>query len=431
MWWMHDAKRVHEESCSISRTRHELHVREAQLLVFADELEIWHEFGCMSLLEYLERFCDLHPRTGREYVRVARALTALPHIRAELGARRISYSTVRELTRIATPEKEVDWLREVAGMTARELEERLAGHKRGDGPTTPKEPNRLVKLTLDVRPSTMAAFMEARSNFRDEHGERLSDDEVVMAMCTALPPSNDDDWEDDGDDDSAHTDHARADNDSDNDNDSDAAAQVDVLVGARDARANTPPPFQLSLTTCRCCAKTFLLAAGRQVEVAPSMRAAAQCDAIHIGDLESDAPQRAVSSVTPRIRRQVLARDEYRCTVPGCRSKRFLQLHHIVPQANGGPHKPSNITTLCFGHHDGLHDGKLVVRGHAPYALDWVWPADPERTARCARRPRDYDAVASDGDGGGAAHVGRVESPVGSVRAATPKGQDAATRGMS
>jgi len=42
--------------------------------------------------------------------------------------------------------------------------------------------------------------------------------------------------------------------------------------------------------------------------------------------------------VTPRLREQVFARDHHRCTVPGCRSARNLDIHHIVPQAQGGTH---------------------------------------------------------------------------------------------
>lgn len=347
---MHDAKLVHEELCSIARTRLELHAREARLLVLAEELELWRDHGCATLFEYLERFCDLHPRTAREYLRVARALKVLPIMRDQLDGRHVSYSTVRELTRVATPENEAQWLRAVAGLSAREIEEEVSGHGHGDGPDDPKDPDRLVKLVLDVRESTYAAFVEARSRYTDEQGDRLSDDEVVLAMCREAP---------------------------------DIAACIEPETEDEDTNSVTasPIPFQLSISTCGTCAKSFLRTAGREVVVPPSMLDTARCDARFIGDLEAELPPRALASVSPRMREQVLARDRNACTVPGCRSKRFLHIHHIEFQSLGGRHVMSNLTALCSSHHTHLHEAVLEVRGQAPHALTWTWPQDPTRTS--------------------------------------------------
>jgi hypothetical protein len=386
---MHDAKLVHEELCAIARTRLELHAREARLLVLAEELELWRHFGCATLFEYLERFCDLQPRTSREYLRVARALTALPIMREMLDAKRINYSTARELTRVATPDNEAAWLHAVAGLSAREIEEEVAGRAPGDGPDAPKDPDRLVKLVLEVRESTYAAFVDARCRYTDERGDRLSDDEVVLAMCRERADADLD---------------ADADLEADADLDPNADSSADVEP-ARSAAA-----YQLSITTCRSCAKSFLLAAGREVEVPPATFEAARCDARFIGDLEVDTPPRALSSVTPRMKEQVLARDRFRCTVPGCRAKRFLQLHHIKFESLGGPNLMWNLTAACTGHHQQLHEGKLVVDGQAPYALVWSWPDDPTRTSTRDRFRFEHTVVVRGGASeteSGAAHVGR------------------------
>ena len=52
--------------------------------------------------------------------------------------------------------------------------------------------------------------------------------------------------------------------------------------------------------------------------------------------------------------------------MPGCRSTKWLEIHHIVPRAKGGGHDPRNLTTLCGAHHGAHHDGRLVIRGEAP-----------------------------------------------------------------
>ena len=322
---MQEARRIDQELRAIARQRQQLHAREAALLVRAEALEIWRMFGCATFYEYLERYCDLQPRTAREYLRVARALAELPAMRAELEAERVVYSTVRELTRIATPETEVAWLQAVRGLSPREIEEEVSGRKLGDRPGAAKDPDRLVPLVLMVRSSTYSLFVERRTRFADERGERLTDDEVAVTLC-----------------------------------------RPDLDDGVA--------PYQTAITTCRACAKSYRVAGGREVEVSAAIVEMARCDARHLGDLESDERQRLTSTVTPRIRRQVLARDGYACRVPGCRSQRCLDLHHIEEKARGGSNRPSNLVTLCGGHHQALHEGKLIIRGTA-LDLSFEWPS--------------------------------------------------------
>jgi hypothetical protein len=348
---MEEAILVDRELREIARTRQALHAREATLLVRAEELELWSMFGCATFFEYLERFCDIHPRTAREYVRVARALAQLPVMRAQLEAEQIVYSTARELTRIATPETETEWLRAVSGLGAREIEEEVSDRKRGDRPDDPKDPDRRVKLVLEVRASTFAAYVEKRTRLANERGERLTDDELVEAFC------RDESAGDDG-----------------------------------------QAPYQLAIMTCGTCTKSYQIAAGREIEVALSDVERARCDARHLGDLESDAPQRTTTSVSPATRRRVLMRDRFMCWVPGCRSQRHLDVHHIEPQSEGGSHKPSNLITLCAGHHRHLHEGKLILHGKAPFEIGFEWRGDPSRLTTRHWRHADDGPLGREGE---------------------------------
>ena len=339
-----EAMQIHVELRAIAAQRQQLHAREAVLLVRAEELEIWRDHGCATFFEYLERFCDLSPRTAKDYIRVARALHVLPVMSAQLDARGIVYSTARELTRVATPETEGQWLRHVAGMSPREVEEEVSGRKKGDTPTDPKDPDRMVKLVLEVRASTYAQFVEARTRYAEEHGgDRPTDDELVCAWCR--PSSN------------AEDDAGRA-------------------------------PYQLAITTCRTCAKSYQLGGGgREIEISTATVERARCDARFLGDLEAEVPARTRTSVTPRMRRQVIARDGFMCRVPGCRSTRHLDVHHIVFQSQRGGHKTSNLITLCGGHHQQLHEGRLSVSGIAPHAVVFAWRDEPDRTSTRDRVP--------------------------------------------
>jgi hypothetical protein len=76
------------------------------------------------------------------------------------------------------------------------------------------------------------------------------------------------------------------------------------------------------------------------------------------------------SSPLPRSRYRVYARDGWRCTAPGCSSRRNLHDHHIRFRSKGGSDELWNRTTLCAWHHlRGVHARVLRCRGSAPQGL--------------------------------------------------------------
>ncbi|MCB9571570.1 MAG: HNH endonuclease [Kofleriaceae bacterium] len=61
------------------------------------------------------------------------------------------------------------------------------------------------------------------------------------------------------------------------------------------------------------------------------------------------------------MRAAVIARDHARCRVPGCRSARWIEVHHVRPRAQGGRHTMDNLICLCGGHHDAVHVDRLRI----------------------------------------------------------------------
>jgi 5-methylcytosine-specific restriction endonuclease McrA len=55
--------------------------------------------------------------------------------------------------------------------------------------------------------------------------------------------------------------------------------------------------------------------------------------------------------------------------VPGCRSSRYLEVHHIVRRADGGTHEVSNLVLLCGAHHRAHHEGTLLTIGSTAATL--------------------------------------------------------------
>jgi hypothetical protein len=78
--------------------------------------------GCRSCAEWLSWRAGLDPGAARERVRVARALGALPGLAAAFARGEVSYSKVRAITRVATPDTESRLLAVARAGTAAHVE---------------------------------------------------------------------------------------------------------------------------------------------------------------------------------------------------------------------------------------------------------------------------------------------------------------------
>ncbi len=364
-----ERRRIHDQLRAIRARREEDYRREADLLIAAEEVKIWRLFGFASLLEYMEVTLDLGPRAARERLRVAKAMLDLPVIHAELATRAISYSTARLLTRVATRETEEAWLEQAREIGPRELDALVAQHKVGDRPTDPVDPDRLIKLTLEVRASTAAAFRVAGIALGDERGEVLEEDEILGTLCRLASEGGGPH----GDVRNEEAERSMAVSASD-ELALQAAATTTAPAARPDSSVPSPcsvprPAYPTAITTCRTCRTSYQDGGGAVVAIPPSLLELALCDAEHLGDLEAETPMRLIASVTPRLRRQVFARDHHRCTVPGCRAARNLDIHHVTPRSHGGQHSMVNLILLCSGHHQRHHEGRLRISGTAPHQL--------------------------------------------------------------
>ena len=97
----------------------------------------------------------------------------------------------------------------------------------------------------------------------------------------------------------------------------------------------------------------------------------------------SARPGRTTSSrhVPATVKRAVWTRDEGRCAFVGqdgrCRATGFLEFHHVVPFARGGPTSVENLQLRCRAHNAyeaardlGTHAGLLSISGAGGLCLD-------------------------------------------------------------
>jgi len=321
---------LHRRLRGIATRRAQLDAEEARCLREAVAIKLWLRLGYVHLNEYLERELGYAPQVGIERVRVAHALAELPLIEASLAEAALPFSAVRELTRVATVDTEQAWLDAVRGKNLRQIEVLVSGKRPGDrpdGPTRPELVNRVVRLELT--PAAYAVLRQAQAAMADEHGGRLDDSALIEALCRC------------------------------------------ALEGG--SSSSERPAYQIAMTVCESCRRGWQNGAGREIELGPGAIDRAHCDAELIGSLDAEQPARVTSTVTPRMRRHVFARDQHRCAAPGCRSARNLDIHHVQFRSEGGGNEASNLLTLCSGHHAQLHAGSLTIRGEAPHALEFHW----------------------------------------------------------
>ena len=95
-----------------------------------DEAGGWADQGALSCAHWLSWRIGLELGAAREHVRVARALADLPLVDDALRRGQVSYSKVRALTRVATPDTEATLLEMARSSTASQLERICRGYRR-------------------------------------------------------------------------------------------------------------------------------------------------------------------------------------------------------------------------------------------------------------------------------------------------------------
>ena len=310
---------VHDALTRLARMQAGLDFEEGQQLRAAQLARVHERLGYGSFVEYIERLFGYAPRLTFEKVRVGQALERLPVLADALRSGTASWSSVRELTRVATSETEREWLEASRGKTAREIERLVSGRRAGDLPGDPKDAGaQRHVLRFEVSGDTKATFREAVAKLRQDSGEPLDDDDVLLLMARHV-----------------------------------------LKVNADDGQSS----YQLAVTVCESCSRATQTGSGDLVAIAPEIAEMARCDAQQLRRTtpNSPRPQRASQTIPPAIRRTVLLRDHHRCQVPGCSHATFVDVHHLRARSQGGSHDADNLLTLCGAHHRACHRGDLLI----------------------------------------------------------------------
>lgn len=96
---------------------------------------------------------------------------------------------------------------------------------------------------------------------------------------------------------------------------------------------------------------------------------------------------RTTRAIPRAIRRALLARDGG-CAFPGCDNRRWVDAHHIIHWADGGPTVLSNLVLLCRRHHTAVHENGVGITLEGPAARPVFTTADGRLIEACPSLPK-------------------------------------------
>ena len=286
--------------------------------------------GYADVAHAAECLFGLGAHSTRERIRVGRALRSLPKIESALVAGELSYSRAREVTRVATPDDESTWLGLASTLPMRSLERRVVEATGKESPPRTEGPAPLrwtspetVEVTLRLPAEVWALVQRAVEGARRASEAPLSEAEALAAVAR------------------------------------------DALDRQNTGADTSDPRHTVVLYECLSCARTEVDTGAGPLELGAAAAAALGCGA-RVRDLRTEGRVVRRGGPLPRaIDRAVRLRDRHTCRVPGCHRRRYVDVHHLRFQSDGGEHSRSNCVCLCTTHHALLHEGRLRIEGDA------------------------------------------------------------------
>ena len=361
------------------------------LIAEFDLLKGWNCDGTIrSCAHWLNWQCGIALGAAREKVRVARCLAWLPLIDASFASGEISYSKVRAMTRVATPENE-DFLLMIARYgTASHVEKVVAKYKSvqitdEDEKERERENERKLVYFQDqddmwvihaklppeagalvvkaIEAVATPAQVEKQQQQQQQDLQKSVSAETFSEAVDAVEAEESLRFQD-------LLQHTRA----------------DALVSMAEhflATANQNPRFQGLKGSERCQIMLHVdintlrehgQATGPAHQhcnmddkhwISPQTAKRLSCDASLVTVLEDEQGGvlnigRRTRTVPASITRALNIRDKT-CRVPGCCESRYVDAHHIEHWADGGETSLENLVTLCRAHHRQLHQGIFTI----------------------------------------------------------------------
>lgn len=348
------------EIATLSSHIHAAKYRLLTLLREFDEEEGWAFEGFRSCAHWLSWRTGLSMGPAREKVRVARALQTLPLIGERMERGEFSYSKVRALTRVATPENEAELIVFAEHGSVAQVERLVRSWRWLDRHEAAQEEERRHETrSLTVQMDDNGMYV-VRGRLDPEVGALLTQalEAREKALFEADPESS--------------APQRRAD------------ALGEIL------RGEEGPCVHASLHVTEQGAWTRE-GAGVSAETSERLTCDAHVTPVVHAPADADDPAlppvldvgRRTRTVSGRLRLALETRDQGRCRFPSCES-RHCDAHHVRHWARGGETNLDNLVLLCRFHHRLVHEGGFrvqVITGRRSRTVVRFWRPDGKEVA--------------------------------------------------
>ena len=384
-----------ELSAHIDAAKHE----QLSLIAEFDRREGWALGGFRSCAHWLGVRIGLGHVAAREHVRVARALEHLPLTSQALARGQVSFSKVRAITRIATPETEEDLLTLARSAPASYVEKVVRGYRR------------MERAQLDL----------AQRQHEGRYLRTMTDEDGMLVIQGRLPPEV-------GAVLFQALERAEAvvSAEAGPEHRGGAQRKADALGLVAEQALSAPgpsrrgEPFQVVVHVDAEVLADPVGPGQCGIEDGPALSGETArrlcCDAPIVAMVENTRGEplsvgRKSRRVSTPLWRALRSRDR-QCCFPGC-DRPGRQVHHVKHWADGGETSMRNAAVVCNRCHYLLHEGGFTVQGTAPDGLTFrdpqgreltlhleppVLPADPVAALKAEHASRGLAITASTSD---------------------------------
>jgi hypothetical protein len=318
--------------------------RVCELILQVDVRQSWMADGARCLSDWVAARLRIRDHTARQLVGVARRLGDLPILASKFASGGFSLDEVDAISRIVTPDTEETLIGELAGLSNPVLDRRVRRH-RGvsvDEERSVWERRRLIRQwNLDQS--------ELKFHGRLPGSEARIFDEAIDSRVDTMGVNPETGVFD------------RLDT---------RSADALVELAATDSTNHRTSPVQL---TVFAELETLTTTDDGSAELDNTVLIPNQtaqrlaCDAVVEWVITQNGQPVGIGRRSRRIpgwlRRLVEHRDGHQCQHPGCTNTRWLQVHHIIPWAVGGPTDLDNLILLCGIHHRFVHEHHWQITG--------------------------------------------------------------------
>jgi len=329
------------------------------------ESRSYRQLGYSTIHQYAEKHFGYRATWTSEAVRVAKALPDLPRSTSEFEAGDLSWSALREITRVASRETEGEWLEfgKLRPFLSLKAEVQDAVKKKRDRPRLERYglPRIRMRLVFELEPEGYDMALKslkkaARELSESAGGKEASLEEPFLFLAERMH-------------------------------------ETDPAGPPKDRIEREAPLYTLLYQMCQSCRVAHVRTSEGPVEVPAEVieRVEADAERITISPEEERPDAVAVAAVpappgapggggarkidrpTPAwLMRKVAARDGFVCSNPYCRRKLDNQNHHIELRSEGGPTNLWNLARACLYCHSALHSGLIRIERDSEGKIRWI-----------------------------------------------------------